>query len=157
MKVNIGIAAKNMTAVNGMLGTILADATILYMKTRKFHWNVSGNSFIELHELFEAQYKQIEESIDEVAERIGKLGFKTPGTLTEYLSSTTLKENPGKNPSQKEMIQELLNDHEAVIRSLRKAVDDCDEKYKDMGTADFLTGLMLGHETMAWKLRRYLN
>lgn len=157
MKVNIGITAKNLSALNSLLGSVLADATVLYIKTRKFHWNVSGNSFIELHELFEAQYKQIEEAIDEIAERIGKLGFKTPGTLTEFLSATTIKENPGKNPSQKEMIRELLNDHESVIRRLRKAVDDCDEKYSDKGTADFLTALMLDHETMAWKLRRYLS
>jgi starvation-inducible DNA-binding protein len=157
MKVNIGITAKNLTALNTLLGAILADATVLYIKTRKFHWNVSGNSFIELHELFEQQYKQIEEAIDEIAERIGKLGFKTPGTLTEFLSTTSIKESPGKNPSQKEMIRELLNDHESVIRHLRKAVDDCDEKYSDKGTSDFLTGLMLDHETMAWKLRRYLS
>ena len=55
------------------------------------------------------------------------------------------------------MIKELLADHEHIIVALRKAVDDCDEKYKDAGTADFLTGLMEDHETIAWTLRRYLD
>ena len=55
------------------------------------------------------------------------------------------------------MLKELLKDHEAVIVQLRKNIDDCDEKYSDIGTADFLTDLMKEHETIAWTLRRYLQ
>ncbi len=156
MKPNIGITDKNLTAVNKILTTVLADAMTLYIKTRKFHWNVSGNSFIELHEQFEEQYKELEQAIDEIAERINKLGAKTPGTMAEFIDHTALKEAPGKYPGQKEMIKELLSDHETVIKSLRKHIDDCDEEYKDAGTTDFLTGLLTSHETIAWKLRRYL-
>jgi starvation-inducible DNA-binding protein len=129
----------------------------LYIKTRKAHWNVTGESFMELHKLFEAQYTQLEASIDEVAERIGKLGEKTIGTMQEFSKFSCLKENPGKYVSSKEIIRELLNDHETVIIKLRKDVDACAEKNKDAGTADFLTGLMEQHETIAWILRRYLN
>jgi len=157
MKPNIGIAPKNIEAVTGLLKGVLADAMVLYTKTRKFHWNVSGNSFMELHKLFEAQYGKLEEAIDEVAERINKLGSNTPGTMKEFLDMATLKESPGKYPAQKEMIRELLRDHEAVIQQLRKGVDDCDDKYKDTGTSDFLNDLMKEHETIAWTLRRYLN
>ncbi len=157
MKANIGLSQKNLASVKDILNSILADAVVLYTKTRKFHWNVSGNSFMELHKLFENQYKKLEEAIDEIAERINKLGFKTPGTMKEFLEAASLKEAPGKYPVQAEMIKELLNDHEAVIITLRKSVDDCDEKFSDKGTADFLTGLMLEHETMAWTLRRYLD
>jgi len=157
MKANIGITQKNLTAVTDLLGVVLADAIVLYTKTRKFHWNVAGNSFMELHKLFENQYKQLEEAIDEIAERINKLGFKTPGTMAEFLKATSLKEAPGKYPNQKEMISELLKDHEEVIIKLRKAIDQCDEEFKDAGTTDFLTGLMLDHETIAWTLRRYLS
>lgn len=157
MKANIGIAAKNLSAISSLLTNVLADAMVLYTKTRKFHWNVSGNSFVELHEFFEEQYKELEKAIDEIAERINKLGFKTPGTLTEFLKAATIKEAPGKYPSQTEMIKELLKDHETVVVQLRKGIDDCDEKYKDKGTADFLTDLMRDHETHAWKLRRYLS
>ncbi len=155
MKANLGISPANVTALNKMLSSVLADAMVLYTKTRKFHWNVSGNSFTELHELFEEQYKQLESAIDEIAERIGKLGAKTPGTMKEFLDMASLKEHPGKNPAQKEMIQELMEDHEAVIRFLRKEVDNCEDKYKDKASADFLIDLVREHETMAWKLRRY--
>jgi len=157
MKANIGISQKDLVSVKDLLNNVLADAVVLYTKTRKFHWNVSGNSFMELHKLFEVHYNKLEEAIDEIAERINKLGFNTPGTMTEFLEMASLKEVPGKYPSQKEMITELLKDHESVIIALRKGIDGCDEKFNDKGTADFLTDLIREHETLAWTLRRYLN
>jgi len=157
MKPNIGISETKLDAITDILSEVLANEVTLYTKTRKFHWNVSGDSFMELHKLFENHYKQLEESIDEVAERIGKLGHKAIGTMEEFGKLSTVKEHPGKYPSSKEMIKELLTDHETIIIMLRKSVDDCVEKHKDAGTADFLTGLMEQHETIAWTLRRYLN
>jgi len=155
MKPNIGISEKNLSLIVAALSTVLADEMMLYIKTRKFHWNVAGDSFMELHKLFENQYKQLEEDIDAVAERINKLGSKTIGTVHEFSKQSSIKEAPGKYPVSKDMIRELLKDHEAIIQSLRKYVDDCADKYKDAGTADFLTGLMEEHETTAWILRRY--
>jgi starvation-inducible DNA-binding protein len=157
MKANIGMPQKDLVSVKDALIAILADAVLLYTKTRKFHWNVAGNSFMELHKLFENQYNQLEEAIDEIAERVNKLGFKTPGTMAEFLAAASLKETPGEYPEQKAMLKELLQDHEAVVTALRKSIDDCTEKYHDAGTADFLTGLLQHHETMAWTLRRYLE
>ena len=157
MKPNIGIPEKKLKAITDLLSVVLANQVTLYTKTRKFHWNVGGESFMELHKLFENQYKQLEESIDETAERISKLGGKTVGTMVEFGKLTSLKESPGKYPSSREMIKELLADHETVIIQLRKSVDECDEQLKDAGTADFLTGLMEQHETIAWTLRRYFN
>jgi starvation-inducible DNA-binding protein len=157
MKPNIGISEKNLEISVTLLSSVLANEMTLYIKTRKSHWNVEGESFMELHKLFEGQYKQLEESIDEIAERIGKLGEKTIGTMSEYLKLSIIKENPGKYLSSKEILKELLSDHEVVIVELRKDIDDCVKKSKDAGTADFLTGLMELHETMAWVIRRYLN
>ena len=157
MQPNIGLSPKNLKSIAEILSFVLSDAIVLYIKTRKFHWNVSGKSFMELHKLFEKQYKILEEAIDEIAERINKLGVKTPGTMQEFLDMTSLKESPGRYPSQKEMLKDLLHDHEAVIIQLRKYIDDCDEKYGDMGTSDFLTDLIKEHETIAWTLRRYLQ
>jgi starvation-inducible DNA-binding protein len=157
MTPNIGLSAKNLKSITSLLSAVLADAVLLYTKTRKVHWNVSGNSFMELHKLFEKQYKKLEEAIDEIAERINKLGTKTPGTMQEFLRLATLKESPGKYPAQKDMIMELLRDHESIIIQLRKYIKDCDEKYNDIGTSDFLTDLIKEHETIAWTLRRYIS
>lgn len=157
MKPNIGISDKNLRGITGILTSVLSDAVMLYTKTRKFHWNVKGESFMELHKLFESQYKQLEEAIDEIAERINKLGSPVIGTFKEFLANTSLKESAAVYPAKEEMLKELLTDHETVIRALRKFIDECDEKYSDAGTADFLTGLMEQHETIAWTLRRYFN
>lgn len=157
MKPAIGITEKHLDKSIALLETILSDEMTLYIKTRKFHWNVSGESFMELHKLFQAQYTELEETIDLVAERINKLGGKTIGTMKEFLHRTRLKESPDKYPSQKEMIKDLLSDHQELIVHLRKDIDECAEQNKDAGSTDFLTGIMEQHETTAWILRRYLN
>jgi starvation-inducible DNA-binding protein len=155
MKPNIGISEKDLKQIAELLTIVLADEVTLYLKTRKAHWNISGESFMELHKLYEEQYKELEGVVDEVAERIGKLGHKTVGTMTEYAKLTSIKEHPGSYPSSKDTLKELLKDHETIIIQLRGDIEECAVENKDAGTADFLTGLMKTHETIAWVLRRY--
>jgi len=157
MTPKIGITEKDLNKSIELLSVILSDEMTLYIKTRKFHWNVCGESFMELHKLFEGQYKELEEIIDLVAERISKLGGKTIGTMKEFTQHSKLKETPEKYPTQKEMLKELLADYETIIIQLRKDIDLSNDKNKDAGTTDFLTGIMQEHETTAWVLRRYLN
>lgn len=153
MATKLGISEENIKKSVNMLSVALADEMTLYVKTRKFHWNVSGPSFMEMHLLFEGQYKILEEDIDEIAERINKLGSHTIGTMEEFGKTTRLKETPGKYPAQKDMIKELLADHETLIVALRKDIDED----SDVGTTDYFTKVIQEHETIAWKLRRYLN
>jgi starvation-inducible DNA-binding protein len=157
MKPEIGILEKHLHESIKMLSVILADEMTLYIKTRKFHWNVSGESFMELHKLFQKQYTELEETIDEIAERINKLGGKTIGTMKEFAELTRLKESPNSYPFQKEMLKELLDDHQSVVVHLRKDIETMDEKNKDVGTVDFMTAMLQQHETIAWILRRYLS
>lgn len=157
MKPNLGISAKNLDSVNEVLNKVLADGNVLYIKLRKFHWNLSGDNFMELHLLFEDQYTALAEAIDEVAERISTLGGVAIGTTSEFAKMSQLKENPGKLPSNQEMLKELVADHESIVKSLRKNLDTVEEKFGDAGTSDFLNGLMQQHEKMAWKLRKYFK
>jgi starvation-inducible DNA-binding protein len=157
MKTKIGISEKHLELSAAMLSIVLSSEMSLYTKTRKFHWNVTGESFMELHKLFEEQYSQLEVSIDEIAERIGKLGHKTIGTMHEFAKLSILRESPGEYPSAPKMILELLRDHENTAIELRKDVKLCTEVFEDIGTADFLTKLLEQHETMAWMLRKYLE
>jgi len=149
----LGLSEEDIKKSVSMLSVALADQMTLYVKTRKFHWNVSGPSFMELHKLFEAHYTQLEAIIDETAERISKLGSNTIGTMEEFNKITRIKEAPGKYPSQKDMLKELLADHESIIVELRKDID----ADSDAGTTDYFTKLIQDHETIAWTLRRYLN
>ena len=153
----IGISEIHLQNSISLLSVILADEMTLYVKTRKFHWNVAGESFLEMHKLFEAQYTELEQIIDEVAERTNKLGGKTIGTMNEFSLLSRIIEHPNKYPVQKAMIAELLSDHETLIAELRKDIDICTDDNHDAGTADLLTGILQQHETMAWILRRYLS
>jgi starvation-inducible DNA-binding protein len=157
MKTNIGLSDKQRAAVVKILNTLLADEYVLYTKTRRFHWNVTGTHFSELHKFFEAQYEALDEIVDQVAERARALGGLAAGSLAEFSQLTRLKENAGKNPNDQGMLAALLDDHEAIIRHLRKDLEEVSEKHGDMGTNDFLTGLMEEHEKTAWMLRSYLK
>jgi starvation-inducible DNA-binding protein len=157
MKPEIGITEKNLHKSIKTLTVLLADEMTLYIKTRKFHWNVSGASFMELHQLFQSQYTELEEVIDLIAERINKLGGHTIGTLKEFAEHTRIAESPDKYPEQFDMLKELLCDHEQLITDMRKDIVIAAEKSKDIGTIDFLTGILEQHETTAWILRRYLD
>lgn len=153
----IGLSEINLQKSINLLAVVLSDEMALYVKTRKFHWNVAGESFMEFHKLFEAQYNELELVIDEVAERISKLGGKTIGTMSEFVALTRIKEHPNKYPKQKEMLAELLADHESIIEDLRKDIDICSDENHDAGSADMLTKILMKHETNAWVLRRYLS
>ncbi|WP_310556297.1 DNA starvation/stationary phase protection protein [Flavobacterium sp.] len=153
----IGMSEIHLKRSIDLFSVVLSDEMTLYIKTRKFHWNVAGESFMELHKLFEAQYSELEIIIDEVAERINKLGGKTIGTMNEFTLLSRIVEHPNKYPIQRAMISELLSDHEMIISELRKDIDVCADECHDVGSADLLTGILQQHETIAWILRRYLG
>jgi starvation-inducible DNA-binding protein len=154
-EINIELSKQARHGVIEILNQILCDENILYIKTKNYHWNVIGPDFSERHAFFREQYETLDETIDEVAERIRDLNGKSLGTYSEYLEHGRLKESPGEYPNDITMISNLLADHEKVIRSLRKDADRCEDEYHDMGTNDFLIGLMKKHEKMAWMLRAH--
>ncbi len=155
--INIGISDNDRQGVAGILSKLLADEYVLYTKTRNYHWNVVGLHFNDLHKFFEEQYNQLSDDVDEIAERIRSLGGKTPATLSEFGKNSRLDEHPGKYPDSKTMVSNLVVDHETIIKNLRTDLETCDTKYHDIGTNDFLTGLMEKHEKTAWMLRSILE
>jgi len=156
MKPNLGLSGKARDAVLAELGRLLADEHVLYVKTRNFHWNVTGPHFGPLHGLFETQYDEIAGTIDEVAERVRMLGGVAPGSMKEFLKLARIDEQPGGRLEAEKMIAALLSDHEALIRGLREAIRVA-ERAGDAGTEDFLTGVLEAHEKKAWMLRAHLE
>jgi len=156
MKPKIGIADDHRAATVGILNDLLADEFVLYTKSRNYHWNVVGPQFSELHKLFETQYEQLDEFIDQVAERARALDGRAYGTLAEFSQHSRLKERPGEAPAARDMIADLLADHETMIRQLRQDAETVMNKHGDSGTNDFLIGLMEDHEKTAWMLRAHL-
>ncbi len=155
MKPKLGISDKNRAAIVARLNALLADEYTLYTKTRNYHWHVTGPNFEPLHKFFEAQYTELNNFIDEIAERAITLGGRAVASHGEFVKLATLKENAAKLSDGK-MLADLLADHEAVVRRLREGVDET-AKLGDAGTSDFLTGLLEAHEKMAWMLRAQLD
>lgn len=156
MNTTIGISESDRKAVADELAKLLADEYVLYTKTRNAHWNVTGIDFYDKHKFFESQFEALDELIDSIAERIRALGHHPPGSLTTFLELTQLTDSKLPKKDSLSFISELLADHETIITTVRPKIDPIEEKWNDLGTADFLTGLMQDHEKMAWFLRSHL-
>jgi starvation-inducible DNA-binding protein len=156
MRTEIGISETNRQEVSVKLSKILADETVLYIKTKNAHWNIEGSDFYDKHKFFEAQFGQLDDMIDSVAERIRTIGHYAPATMQSYLSLTHLTEQTREKNDSLGFIKELLEDHESIIFVLREQIKSIADDFHDLGTSDFITGLMETHEKMAWFLRSHI-
>ena len=156
-KINVGLSAEQREGIVEALNTLLADEHVLYVKTRNYHWNVVGPRFNDLHKFFEEQYTLLAGMIDETAENARQFGGVAAGSMKEFLELSRLKEHPGRLPDENGMVQDLLDDHETVIRALREDIDKADDEYEAADAADFLTGQLEAHNKMAWMLRSFLG
>ncbi len=153
--INIGLEDKVTLSVANKLQVLLADEQVLYAKTRNYHWNIESSNFMEIHKFYESLYTELAEAIDEVAERIRKIGHYALGRLQDFLEAARLLEGEYTSDQTLQM-KSLLDDHETLIRIIREDITAVD-KLGDAGTSDFLTALLKDHERWAWFLRSYLN
>jgi starvation-inducible DNA-binding protein len=157
METNIGINQENRNHVASAMAVMLADVFVLYTKTRNAHWNVEGPDFHSMHKFFEEQYEQLDEIIDDIAERMRSLGHYAPARLRDYQGLTRLSEETRDNNDSHGFIRELLVDHDSIIIHLRENINRFANEFHDLGTSDFITELMEVHEKMAWMLRAHLK
>jgi starvation-inducible DNA-binding protein len=157
MTTGIGIKEENTAATAFDLSKMLADEFVLYIKTRNAHWNVVGPDFYAMHKFFEDHYEMLDEMMDDVAERIRSVNHFAPATLKIYLELTHLSESSREKNDSHGFIKELLADHESIIMNLRSKINSFANDYHDLGSSDFITGLMEKHEKMAWMLRAHLK
>lgn len=153
--INIGINEKDRKALCKGLSKFLADSYLLYLKTQNYHWNVTGKSFHQLHLLFEEQYRDLAEAVDEIAERIRALGEYAPGSFSAFSKVSSIKEEAS-IPTAEEMIQNLVIGHETVVSTARELMLVTEECEDDV-TADMLTQRMQVHEKNAWMLRSMIS
>lgn len=154
MKTDYGLPNHAIDEIAEGLGVILADAHILYVKTLNYHWNMEDPRFYMLHTMLDHQYHALADFVDVVAEKLRQMGRSSPGSLREFLDLTTLKEAK-KQLGGDEMLRDLAESHEAVMKTLRKVIDKATE-LRDVGTADMLTEALRTHEKTAWILRSHL-
>ncbi len=132
------------------LEKLLANSYLLSLKTQNYHWNVLGENFKPLHELFGAQYEELVVAIDEVAERMRALGSKVEGTFENFSKLSEIKSGD-KNFGKKEMIQDLISGHETIVEALKVAIKVAQDE-GDEATADMFIGRIQAHEKAVWML-----
>jgi starvation-inducible DNA-binding protein len=154
MSQGLGIAEQDRIEIAEGLSKLLADTYTLYLKTHKYHWNVTGPMFQTLHLMFETQYNELALAVDLIAERIRALDVLAPGSYTEFAKLATIQEDTD-NPNALEMIARLVDGQETVVRTARSLFPLVDGAH-DEPTADLLTQRMQVHEKTAWMLRSLL-
>ena len=120
--------------ISASLNTLLADAFALYLKTKNFHWHMTGPHFRDYHLLLDEQGEQIFDMTDDIAERARKIGGTTLRFVSDISRHQRLKDNNEESVAPKEMLAELSADNQALTRYFRAAHETCD-KYSDVATA----------------------
>ncbi len=156
--INIGMSSGDRRKTSDGLAHFLSDAFTLYLKTHNFHWNVTGPMFNTLHTMFETQYTEQWNALDEIAERIRALGFNAPGSYAEFTRLSSIAEEPGlaDTADWREMVRQLVVGNEAVCRTARNVLKTADDAGDDP-TVDLMTQRLNIHEKTAWMLRSLLQ
>ena len=145
-----GMSEKGRGQIAQKIQHLLADTYAVYLKTQNFHWNVKGAHFFSLHILFEKQYSEMADAIDEIAERIQALGFYVEGSFSTFQKQSCIKEEK-KSVKAKKMIEQLLAEHEVVICCARQ-IAALAESEGDQATVDLMARRLGAHEKFAWML-----
>ncbi len=140
------------TCLNG----VLANEYVLFTKTLNYHWNITGPRFHSLHTFLEAQYRELLEVMDEVAERVRILDERPISTVKAMYSHMDIKDGQEKVPNAETMLQNLMEDHVSIQNQLKEIVGDKSKCASDPGTEDMLVSLLRKHEMMSWMLRSHI-
>ena len=145
------LSSKAVEAIAGQLNPLVADAYSLYVKTKNFHWHMSGPNFRDYHLLLDEQAEQIYASIDPLAERVRKLGAPTLKSIAELCRLARVKDNAEDYLAPCAPTVELMNDNKAVAAAMREAHECCEDN-KDVGTASLLEVFIDEAERRTWFL-----
>lgn len=156
MNLNTGIEEGKRVEIASSLSGLLAETYTLYLKTHKYHWNVTGPMFQTLHLMFMQHYTDLALAVDVIAERIRVLGVKSPGSYTEFEKLSRVKEDATKDVAANKMIEYLLKDHEQVARTAKETIPFL-EGANDEGTNSLLGARIEYHEKTAWMLKSLIG
>jgi starvation-inducible DNA-binding protein len=137
--------------LSAKLNAILADTFALYLKTKNFHWHVSGPHFRDYHLLLDEQSEQIFATTDEIAERVRKIGGTTLRSIAHIAKLQSIKDNEDNFVPAHDMLRELMNDNKMVAATMREC-HELAEKHEDAATAGLLETFIDGAERRTWFL-----
>jgi starvation-inducible DNA-binding protein len=138
-------------AVINSISRQLSNAYLLSIKYKKFHWYVSGPFFKQLHELFDMHHGQLDEVIDDLAERSRSIGGYPVATAKEFIEAADIDESYNQTYMPQEMVEILHQDCDLIIDALHADIDEA-SKVGDVGTADIFTTIVEVYQKQAWFL-----
>lgn len=137
--------------ITGELRKLLADVFALYVKTKNFHWHMSGRHFRDYHLLLDEHGTQIFAMTDDIAERARKIGGTTVRSVSDISKHQRLKDNNAERVAPEDMLAELRADNQELTRNLRSAHKLC-EKHNDVATASLIENWIDETERRTWFL-----
>jgi starvation-inducible DNA-binding protein len=151
LKTPTDLASKGVAAIEGELKQLLADVFALYVKTKNFHWHMSGPHFRDYHLLLDEQSDQLFAMTDDIAERARKIGAATVRSIGDIARHQRVRDNNNEFVAPHEMLAELCGDNQQLTRSLRAAHAICDE-HNDVATASLIETWIDETERRTWFL-----
>ena len=151
MATSADISRAGVAAISEQLRPLLADVFALYVKTKNFHWHMSGPHFRDYHLLLDEQAEQIFAMTDDIAERARKIGGTTIRSVGDISRHQRLQDNNEELVSPNDMLAELCADNQQLTRSLRAAHAVCDES-NDVATASLIENWIDQTERRTWFL-----
>ena len=153
---NHDLGREGVTEITGVLRQLLADVFSLYMKTKNFHWHMSGRHFRDYHLLLDEHADQIFAMTDDIAERARKIGGTTLRSISDIARHQRLKDNNAEKVAPERMISELHDDNLQLTRFLRSAHETCD-KYNDVASTSLIEVWIDQTERRTWFLREIIG
>ncbi|MAU16382.1 MAG: DNA starvation/stationary phase protection protein [Muricauda sp.] len=155
LEIKVGLEQDYRAEISNTLNVLLADFQIYYLNLKGMHWNVKGKNFFMLHEKFEELYKETNDVVDEIAERILALGFEPLHTMEEYLEQKTIKTIKGVSDgiTGVRLIQDNIQD---LLMREREILERASE-HNDEGTASLMSDLISDQEKLNWMLAAYVG
>ena len=151
LKTPTGLSASATQDISGSLNLLLADVYALYMKTKNFHWHVSGPHFRDYHLLLDEQADQLYDTTDPIAERVRKLGGTTLRSIGHIAGLQRVLDNDADFVTPQDMLAELRDDNMQLAAHMREAHNICDE-HGDVATASLLENWIDEAERRIWFL-----
>jgi starvation-inducible DNA-binding protein len=150
-KIPTDLNRQGVAEITTVLRRLLADVFALYVKTKNFHWHMTGQHFRDYHLLLDEHTEQIFDLTDDIAERARKIGGTTLRSISDITQHQRLKDNNDENVTPKEMLTELTADNQALTSYFRAAHEVCD-KYNDVATASLIENWIDETECRTWFL-----
>src|SRR5262247_300828 len=145
------LSPKAVPEISGALNVVLADMFALYLKTKNFHWHMSGPHFRDYHLLLDEQSEQIFATTDDIAERVRKIGGTTLRSIGHIARLQRVLDNDADFVSPQDMLAELRDDNKDLTQRMREVHDLCDE-HSDVATASLLEQWIDEAERRVWFL-----